>query len=124
MAKSTIAPYGEAEHRVAIARGMRTKMSPTAVLHARYDPVFGSLVLDLNNGAHVALPIEEIRELRAYSAVELAQVVVSPGRDGLLWCSIDVGISASGLLTDFFGSAVSRATSAPFAAAAPPQRKL
>jgi uncharacterized protein DUF2442 len=106
MAKPAIAPYGEAEHRVAITRGSLTKMSPTAVLHARYDPVFGNLVLDLNNGAHVALPIGEIRELRGHSADELAKVEVSPARDGLLWRSIDVGISAPGLLTDFFGSAV------------------
>ena len=106
MAKSTIAPYGEAEHRAAVARGTRTKMSPTAVLHAHYDPVSGNLVLDLNNGAHVALPVGEIRELRAHSPAELAKVEVSPARDGLLWRSIDVGISAPGLLTNFFGSAV------------------
>jgi hypothetical protein len=106
MVKSTIAPYGEAEHRAAIARGARTKMSPVAVLHASYDPIFKNLILDLNNGAHVALPIREIRELRAHSAEELAKVEVSPARDGLLWRSIDVAISAPGLLTDFFGSAV------------------
>jgi uncharacterized protein DUF2442 len=106
MGKSSIAPYGEAEHRAAIARGTRTKTSPTAVLNARYDPVLGNLVLDLNNGAHVALPVGEIRELRSHSADELAKVEVSPARDGLLWPSIGVGISAPGLLTDFFGSAV------------------
>jgi uncharacterized protein DUF2442 len=106
MAKSTIARYGEAEHRAAVAHGTRSKMSPTAVLHARYDPVRGNLILDLKNGAHVALPIAKIPELRAHSADELAKVEVSPARDGLLWRSIDVGISAPGLLIDFFGSAV------------------
>ncbi len=106
MVKSAIARYGEVEHRAAIARGKLTKMSPTAVLHARYDAGFETLVLDLQNGAQVALPVGEIRELRGHSPDELAQVEVSPARDGLLWRSIDVGISAPGLLTDFFGSAV------------------
>ena len=106
MAKSTIEPYGKVEHRVAVARGMRSKMAPAAVLHAFYDPVFGNLVLHLNNGAHVALPVREIQELRARSADELATVEVSPARDGLLWRSIDVGISAPGLLIDFFVSTV------------------
>jgi Protein of unknown function (DUF2442) len=106
MPKSTIAPYGEAEHRIAMARGTRTKMSPTAVLRAHYDPASENLVLALNNGACVALPIREIRELRSHSADDVATVEVSPGRDGLLWPSIDVAISAPGLLTDFFGSAV------------------
>ena len=105
MAESTVAPYGDAEQRVAIARGTRTKMSPTAVLYARYDPVLGKLLLDLNNGAHVALPVGEIRELRAHSADVLVKVEVSPARDGLLWRSIAVGISVPGLLVDFFGSA-------------------
>lgn len=98
--------HGEAEHRIAIARGTRTKTSPTAVLQARYDPASRTLVLDLNNGACVALPVREIQELRTHSADQLAKVEVSPGRDGLLWPEIDVAISAPGLLTDFFGSAV------------------
>lgn len=101
MAKQMIVSYGQAEHRRAIARGMRAQMSPTAVLHAQYDSVRGNLVLDLNNGARISLPVREIDELRTHSARELAKVEVSPGRDALLWQSIDVGISAPGLLADF-----------------------
>ena len=106
MVKNEIAAYGEAEHRAAIARGKRTKTSPTAVLDAHYESQTNHLVVDLHNGARVTLPIKEIRELRRHSADELAEVEVSPARDGLLWRSIGVGISAPGLLTDFFGSAV------------------
>ena len=106
MVKPTIAPYGEAEHETAIARGKRTRSSPTAVLRARYDAKSDCLVLDLRNGACVALPVQAIGELRGHSTGELAEVEVSPARDGLVWRSIDVGISAPGLLTDFFGSAV------------------
>ena len=80
-------------------------MSPLAVLYARYDPVLKNLVLDLRNGAQVALPVTEIEELHARTADELASVEVSPAGDWLLWRSIDVGISVPGLLTDFFGRA-------------------
>jgi hypothetical protein len=106
MAKTTIAPYGAEEHRAAVARGKQTKSAPTAVVRASYDAESSNLVLDLQNGAHVALPVAQIDELKAYSPEELAAVEISPARDGLLWRSIDVGISAPGLLTDFFGSAV------------------
>src|SRR5450631_3690767 len=106
MAKTTIAPYGAEEHSAAVAHGKQTKSAPTAVVRASYDAESGNLVLDLKNGAHVALPVSHIGELKGHSPEELAQVEVSPARDGLLWRSIEVGISAPGLLTDFFGSAV------------------
>jgi hypothetical protein len=106
MAKTGIAPYGAAEHRTAVARGKQTKTAPTAVVRAEYDAAWGNLLLDLHNGAHVALPISEIHELRGHSPSQLAEVEISPARDGLLWRSIDVGMSVPGLLTDFFGSAV------------------
>ncbi len=106
MAKPSIAPYGKTEHENAIARGKQMQASPTAVLRARFNPDSECLLLDLQNGARVELPVKDIRELRDYSASQLGDVEVSPGRDGLLWRAIDVGISAPGLLTDFFGSAV------------------
>ena len=106
MAKPSIAPYGEAEHRAATLRGERTALASTAVLEARYDAKACDLVLHLQNGAHVALPISQIAELRGYPAPQITQVEVSPLRDGLFWPSIDVAISVPGLLADFFGSAV------------------
>jgi len=106
MTKTEIAPYGEAEHRKAVAHGKRTKTSPTAVVRAHYDGEHESLVLDLHNGARVVLPVKDISELRRHAPEELAKVEVSGARDGLLWRTIDVGISVPGLLTDFFGSAV------------------
>lgn len=89
-----------------MARGKQTKSAPTAVLQARYNLDSGKLLLNLHNGAQVALPVSAIGVLRGHTASELLEVEISPARDGLLWRSIDVGISAPGLLTDFFGSAV------------------
>jgi hypothetical protein len=106
MPKTTIAPYTKADHLAAIKRGEKRKDAPTAVTRASYDEASASLVLELYNGARVVLPIDRIEELRNHTPAALATVEVSPGRDGLLWRSIDVGISAPGLLTDFFGNAV------------------
>lgn len=106
MPKSMIAPYTKADHLAAIKRGEQQKKAPTAVMRASYDEISASLVLDLQNGARVVLPIDQIEELHHQPAEALATVEVSPGRDGLLWRSIDVGISAPGMLTEFFGNAV------------------
>lgn len=106
MAKVALAPYGAAEHRAALARGKRTRTLPTAVIHAHYDREHNRLGLQLKNGVSIDLPIESIRELRGHHPRDLAQVTVSPGRDGLIWDCIDVAISAPGLLTDLFGSAL------------------
>jgi hypothetical protein len=74
-------------------------------MDARYDADAGDLVLHLRNGARVALPVAQIPELHGQSAAQLAHIEVFPLRDGLFWPSIDVAISAPGLLADFFGSA-------------------
>ena len=106
MAKIAVAPYGAAEHRAALARGKRTRLLPTAVMYAHYDREENRLGLRLKNGVFVDFPIESISELRGHHPDELAKVTVSPGRDGLIWDFIDVAISAPGLLTDVFGSAL------------------
>ena len=106
MAKAALAQYGAAEHRAALARGKRTRLLPTAVMDAHYNPEENRLSLRLKNGVFVNFPIASISELRGHHPHELAQVTVSPGRDGLIWDCIDVAISAPGLLTDAFGSAL------------------
>ena len=88
MAKPSIAPYGKTEHQNAIARGKQMQASPTAVLRAGFNQNSELLLLDLQNGARVELPVKDIRELRGYSVSQLRDVEISPGRDGLLWRAI------------------------------------
>ena len=107
MAKATIVALTDHAFNAAVAAGARTKALPTAVLRASVHPIHAAsslgLSLELRNGASVTIPINEIEELADKPAAELAKVSVDPLGEGLLWPSLDVGISAPGLLEDFFG---------------------
>ena len=109
MARTKIVPLTDKAYEAAIEAGRNAKMAPIAVLRASVHPLhFGSslgLSLELRNGAVVTIPVECIRELASHSAKELAKVKVDAFGEGLLWASIDVAISAPGLLEDFFGYA-------------------
>ncbi len=107
MAKATIIPLNDEAFAAALAAGKRANAAPTAVLRASVHPLHVAsalgLSLELRNGASVTIPIGEIEELAGKPAAELAKVQVDPLGEGLLWPSLDVGISAPGLLEDFFG---------------------
>ncbi len=107
MARATIVALTDQAYEAAVTAGTRTKELPTAVLRASVQPLDASsslgLRLDLRNGASVTIPINEICELAGKPATELAKVTVDPLGEGLLWPSLDVGISAPGLLHDLFG---------------------
>ncbi|MGC8486116.1 MAG: DUF2442 domain-containing protein [Candidatus Baltobacteraceae bacterium] len=107
MVKATIVALTDQAFAAAVAAGARTKALPTAVLRAWVHPIHApaslGLSLELRNGASVTIPISEIEELAGKPAEELAKVTVDPLGEGLLWPSLDVGISAPGLLHDFFG---------------------
>ena len=53
----------------------------------------------------MTIPVKSIPELASQPAKELAKVKVDGFGEGLLWPSLDVAISAPGLLEDFFGYA-------------------
>jgi hypothetical protein len=108
MAKATIVPLTDEAFAAASAVAERARVLPTAVLRAIVRPIGTTsllgLSLDLRNGASVTIPISAIEELSGQPAEELKKVAVDPLGEGLLWSSLDVGISAPGLLEDFFGS--------------------
>lgn len=83
------------------------KTAPTAVVRASVHPLHATsslgLSLELRNGAMVTIPVSEISELAEKPATALEAVEVDPTGEGLLWPNLDVGISAPGLLEDFFG---------------------
>jgi hypothetical protein len=109
MAKARIVPLTDEAYEEATEAGRQAKTAPTAVVRASVHPLhFGSslgLSLELRNGAVVTIPVERIHELASQPPRELAKVKVDGFGEGLLWPSIDVAISAPGLLEDFFGYA-------------------
>jgi hypothetical protein len=108
MARARV-PLTDAAYKAAIEAGREARNAPTAVVRASVHPLhLGSslgLSLELRNGAVVTIPVSSIRELASQPANDLAKVKVDGFGEGLLWPSIDVAISAPGLLADFFGYA-------------------
>ncbi len=109
MAKAKIVPLTDPSYAAARAAGKTAKLAPTAVVSASVitgDVRSGPLLfLELRNGALVMIPINQIRELARHPLSKLRRVKVDPIGEGLIWPSLDVGISATGLLEDFFGYA-------------------
>jgi hypothetical protein len=109
MAKARIVPLTDAAYAKATEAGRQSKAAPTAVVRASVHALrLGSrlgLSLELRNGAVAMIPVKSIPELASHPAKELKKVTVDRFGEGLLWPSIDVAISASGLLEDFFGYA-------------------
>jgi hypothetical protein len=102
-----IVPLTDEIYAAAAQAGKATKMAPTAVLRASVHPLHATsslgLSLELRNGVSVTIPVSAIDELADKPSAALGAVEVDPTGEGLLWPALDVGISASGLLEDFFG---------------------
>ncbi|MHB8139965.1 MAG: DUF2442 domain-containing protein [Vulcanimicrobiaceae bacterium] len=102
-----IVPLTDEAYATATQVGKAAKMAPTTVVRASVHPLHATsslgLSLELRNGASVTIPISEIAELADKPAAALGAVEVDPMGEGLLWPALDVGISAPGLLEDFFG---------------------
>jgi hypothetical protein len=109
MAKAKIVPLTDAAYEAATEAGREAKNAPTAVVRASVHPLHVEsslgLSLELRNGASVTIPVKSIPELASQPAKELAKVKVDGFGEGLLWPSLDVAISAPGLLAEFFGYA-------------------
>lgn len=109
MAKAKVVPLTDASYEAAVEAGREAQSAPTAVLRAWVQPLpvgpsFG-LSVELRSGAIVTIPINLIPELATKPVEKLAKVKVDGFGEGLLWPSIDVAISAPGLLEKFFGYA-------------------
>ncbi len=102
-------PLTDEAYKAAIEASARLKTAPTAVLRASIHPLHATstlgLSLELRNGATVTITVSEIVELADKPAVALEAVEVDPTGEGLLWPDLDVGNSAPGLLSGFFGYA-------------------
>jgi hypothetical protein len=109
MTKAKIVPLTDAAYKAATAAGRLAENALTAVVRAWVRPLRAgssmALSLELRNGAIVTVPVKSLSELAAQPIKELAKVKVDAFGEGLLWPSLDIAISAPGLLEDFFGYA-------------------
>ena len=71
---------------------------------ARYDRRSRRIVVELNTGIQIAVPVSRIEGLGEATSAELAHVDVSPAGLGLHWPALDVDVYVPSLLNGVFGS--------------------
>ena len=77
-------------------------------VNARYDRRGGRVMITLNNGAVVGLPLSVLPGLESATPEQLRKIEVEAGGYGLRVASLDADISVPALLADQLGSVVMR----------------
>nr|WP_316655012.1 DUF2442 domain-containing protein [uncultured Gellertiella sp.] len=84
-------------------RGLTTRNGPSAI-SARYDPHHHAIIVVLDSGAFVGLPVEKLQGLQGASALQLNTVVIEAGGLGMHWPDLDADLFVPALLDGLFGS--------------------
>ena len=71
---------------------------------ARYDPQASRIVVVLNTGVELAVPVSRIEGLSDAAPEDLADIEVSPAGLGLHWPKLDADVYVPALLQGIFGS--------------------
>ena len=93
----------ENEFREAEARSEAARAAGHAVA-ARYDRHRARIVVRLNTGIELTFPVRLVEGLATATAVELAEIEISPTGLGLHWPRLDADLSVPGLMHGVFGS--------------------
>jgi len=86
--------------------GMRMQLVRDAghAVSARYDRVRQQLVIGLNTGVHLLVPVRLLEGLATAAAADLAEITISPSGLGLHWPRLDADLYVPALLQGSFGS--------------------
>jgi hypothetical protein len=93
----------EREFEQAGAR-MRALREAGHAVAARYDRRASRIVVSLNTGVQLAVPVRLVEGLAGASAEELAEIEISPAGLGLHWPKLDADVYVPALLQGVFGS--------------------
>lgn len=90
--------FEQAERRMRILREAGHAVS------ARYDRRAARIVVDLNTGVQLAVPVQQIEGLAHASPEELIKIEISPAGLGLHWPKLNADVYVPALLQGVFGS--------------------
>jgi hypothetical protein len=93
----------EQDFTVAIARGEQARQSGYAVT-AEYDRRQSRLVVGLNNGVIITVPVRLLEGLSDAEADDLAEIEITPVGLGLHWPRLDADVYLPALMQGIFGS--------------------
>jgi hypothetical protein len=91
----------EARYRLAIELGDAESAQDASA--ASYDAGLNALVLDLNTGTRVVIPIDNIRSLKGARPEQLREVEILGGGDTLNWEALNVSLTTSKLVREAVG---------------------
>lgn len=94
----------DADFEAAARRGaQRLKKGPVAV-GARYDPLSGRVVIELDSGLEIAFRPQQAQGLETATPADLNEIEISPSGQGLYFPAIDADLYLPALLDGFLGS--------------------
>ncbi|MGQ3673354.1 DUF2442 domain-containing protein [Xanthobacter sp. TB0136] len=93
----------EQDFTAAVARGEQARQGGYAVT-AEYDPRQGRLVVGLNNGVIVMVPVTLLEGLANAAPDDLAEIEITPAGLGLHWPRLDADVYVPALMQGVFGS--------------------
>ena len=94
----------DADFEAATRRGaQRLKKGPVAVA-ARYDPLTGRVVIELDSGLEIAFKPQHAQGLEAATPADLSEIEISPSGQGLHFPALDADLYLPALLDGFLGS--------------------
>ncbi|MBA2736855.1 MAG: DUF2442 domain-containing protein [Pyrinomonadaceae bacterium] len=94
----------ERQFVAATARGKKFLAEAPKAVKVRFDRETKRLVLDLENGATLIVPTENIQGLRGAADKDLAEIELLLERTTLHWEKLDVDFSVSSLMNGVFGT--------------------
>jgi hypothetical protein len=71
---------------------------------ARYDRRSGRLVVGLNTGVQLAVPVALVQDLADAAPADLAEIEITPAGLGLYWPRLDADVHLPGLMRGVFGT--------------------
>ncbi|MBB1499615.1 DUF2442 domain-containing protein [Paracoccus sp. MC1862] len=93
----------EQEFQAAVLRGEEIRRNGYAV-SAEYDAHQNRLVVGLNNGVVIMVPVHLLEELAEAGADDLAEIEISPAGLGLHWPRLDADVYVPALMQGVFGT--------------------
>ena len=93
----------EQEFQAATLRGEELRSRGFAV-RAEYDARQNRLVVDLNTGVTIMVPVHLIEELSDANADDLGEIEISPAGTALHWPRLDADVYVPGLMQGIYGT--------------------
>ena len=96
----------DAEILAARRRGSKAQTTEPRAIAVHYDRSREHIIITLQRGATIGIPVGAIDEVAGADRRQLARVSLTPIGDALHWADLDVDVSLPGLLQETLGASI------------------